>query len=66
MTLDEIREATKADSIMQQDIKHVKLNDWVKSADEKIKPYYQVKDELTLLETGILLRGTRIVIPEAL
>ena len=66
MTLEEIREATNADHTLQQEIQHIELNDWYKSTESSIKPYFQVKDEMTVLPEGILLRGTRIIIPDSL
>ena len=66
MTLDEIREATNADRTLQQVIKHVELNDWHTSTNNSIQPYKCVKDELTISLDGIVLRGTRIVMPESL
>src|SRR5664279_1195566 len=65
MTAAEIRDATNADHTLQQIIKHVELNDWWcnSTADESIKPYFHVRDKLSVSPEGILLRGTRIVIP---
>jgi len=66
MTAEEIRAATDADETLQQVIKHVERGDWHKStADDRMKPYLHLKDELNV-QDGILLRGTRIVIPETL
>ncbi len=61
MTIHDIRDAT-----LQILMDHVKLDDWHKCTNESLKPYIHVKDELSVSPEGILLRGTRIVIPETL
>ncbi|XP_064475320.1 uncharacterized protein K02A2.6-like [Ornithodoros turicata] len=32
--------------------------------DERLKPFLQIRDELTVTEANVVLRGTRLVIPE--
>ena len=67
MTVDIIKTATESDSTLQDVIKHIAQNDWyTKPVDERLKAYFHVKDELSISPEGILLRGTRIVIPETL
>jgi len=67
MTVDIIKTATESDSTLQDVIRHVEQNDWyTKPVDETLKAYFHVKDELSISPEGILLRGTRIVIPETL
>ena len=41
----------------------IRLNFW---DNDIVKPYKSVKDELTVTSENIILRGTRIVIPESL
>ena len=67
MTEHEIQAATNADPVLQKVISHVQNNDWYKSErDILINPFYNVRDELSVTNNNILLRGNRIVIPDEL
>ena len=63
MTLTEIQEATNNDQTMKGLRASIRLNQW---DNDIVKPYKSVKDELTVTSENIILRGTRIVIPESL
>ena len=60
MTLDQIIRASLADTALQQVINCIASGDWSTTAD--LQPYSQVSDELSV-QNGLLLRGTRIVMP---
>jgi hypothetical protein len=61
MTLEEIQAATDSDRTLKGLRAAIKLNKW---DYDVVKPFKNVKDELTVTSTGIVLRGSRIVIPE--
>jgi transposase InsO family protein len=62
-----LTEATVKDDILTQVIKHVQAG-WPTrvAGDSAIKPFHQVRDELTVCDAGYLVRGERAVIPSAL
>jgi hypothetical protein len=72
MTLNEIKEETLKDHILQKVSTHIRDNTWHRITDdtqhaETLKKYRQIKEELTVSHTDdIILRGTRIVIPASL
>ena len=63
MTLKEILDATNADAALTELRDAIKTNKWDSPA---VKPFKAVKNELTTTTQGIILRGTRIVIPAVL
>ena len=63
MTLEEIKTATDADRTLEGLRAAIKLDKW---DYDVVKPFKTVKDELTVTTNGIILRGSRIVIPESL
>ena len=63
MMLKEIIEATNADKILNGLRAAVRLNRWDSGI---VAPFRQVKHELTMTPENIILRGTQIVLPEAL
>ena len=63
MSLAEIIEATDSDAVLTQVRDAIRTNKWDSPA---VKPFKPVKDELTTTSQGIVLRGTRIVIPSVL
>ena len=63
MTLDEIREATDKNRVPKALRAAIRLNRW---DTDTVKPFRSVKDELSIDVSNIILRGSRIVIPEAL
>ncbi len=63
MTLEEIVEATKSDKTLQRLAAAIRLDMW--DAD-CLKPYRLIKDELAVGSQGVILRGSRIVIPASL
>ena len=64
LKLEEIIEATKSDSIIQKVIQCINSNEF--SNEPEILSYKHVKDELSVSNNGILLRDTRMIIPESL
>ena len=63
MTLEEIARETKLDRTLQRLHAAIRVNMW---DTDCLKPYRSLQDELTIGEQGIILRGTRIVIPTSL
>ncbi len=63
MTLEEIARETKADTTLQRLHAAIRLNMW---DSDFLKPYQSIKDEITVGELGIILRGRRIIIPPSL
>ena len=61
--LKEMIEATNADKTLNGLRAAIKLNRW---DSDMIAPFRKVKDELTVTSDNIILRGTRIVLPEVL
>ena len=63
MTMDEIITATNSDRSLQGLRAAIKINKW---DYDIVKPYKKIKDELTVTSQGVVLCGTRIVIPQSL
>lgn len=63
MTLKEIMDATNADAILIDLRDAIRANKW---DSPLVRPYKAVKNELTITKEDIILRGTRIVIPNSL
>ena len=63
MTLDEIIQATNDDRVLRGVRAAIKHNRW---NYDIVKPYKLIKDELSVTTKGIILRGSKIVIPETL
>jgi hypothetical protein len=70
MTLNEIASATTEDKLLPTVIESVKTNKWNKEMRKKNKNYelfFRIREELTVVHIRhhtVLLRGTRLVIPE--
>jgi len=62
MTLLEVKVATKQDEHLQKLIKAIETDVWT---DEALKGYVKQKHELSVC-SGVVLRGTRIIIPQVL
>ncbi|XP_026288932.1 uncharacterized protein LOC113213921 [Frankliniella occidentalis] len=60
----DIANATSADPLLKQVTHWVKFG-WPQSVPEEAKPYYQKRDELSMMK-GCLLRGSCAVVPPAL
>ena len=63
MTLEEIVKATNDDLTLKGPRAAIRLNKWDSPV---VKEYKHVKDELSISSHGIILRGTRIVVPHNL
>ncbi|CAB4005564.1 uncharacterized protein K02A2.6-like, partial [Paramuricea clavata] len=63
MTMDEIVTATDSDRVLKGVRAAIKLNKW---DYDIVKPYKAIKDEITVTSKGLILRGTRIVLPQSL
>ena len=61
MTIDEISESTNADRTLQGLRAAIRTGHW-----ETVKQYKPIKDEITIGSNNIILRGSRIIIPDAL
>ena len=64
MSLDEIASATNTGKALQALRAAIRTDRW--QASDRLKPYCAINDELTVGTKGIVLRGTRLVIPESL
>ena len=53
---------TQSDKTLQSVIKAVKTGRWT---DTDVKPYFNVRNELSVTQDGIVLRGCRICIPQS-
>ena len=63
MTLEDIKTATDNDRTLKGLRAAIKLNKW---HYDIVKQFKGIKDELTVTSNGLILRGSRIVIPEPL
>ena len=63
MTLEEIEIATNQDDTLKGLRAAIKLNKW---HYDVVRPYKSIKDELTVTSKGVILRGSRIVMPKSL
>ncbi|CAB4008337.1 Hypothetical predicted protein, partial [Paramuricea clavata] len=61
-TMSEVKKETESDSTLQKLSQAIKTSIW---SDPEIQPYTNVKDELSEYD-GMLLRGTRLVLPQSL
>ena len=69
VTVDDIIQATAADSTLQAAIRAVQTGRWTttgKAASPQMKQLHAVRDDLAVYDDSILLRGDRIVIPASL
>ena len=64
MTLEQISKATQDDVILQQVQQCLLQNHWPDNPD--LQRFAKVRDELYASQLGLLLRGTRIVMPKCL
>ena len=64
VTLQEIQDATAKDQTLQSLARVLVTQKW-NEADSDIRAYQQVKQELTVAN-GVILKGTRIIVPETL
>ena len=63
MTLEDIKTATDEDRTLKGLRAAIKLNEW---HYDIVKPFKNIKDELTITSNSLILCGSRIVIPESL
>ena len=63
MTISDIQKATDADKTMQSLRAAIRHNKW---DCDLVKPFRAIKDELIVAPQNIVLRGSRIVVPESL
>ena len=63
LTITEIQEATDADISLRAVREAIRNGHW---DIDRAMPYKAIKDELTISSHNIVLRGSRIVIPESL
>ena len=63
LTITEIQEATDADKSLRAVRAAIRNGHW---DIDHVKPYKAIKDELTISSHNVILRGSRIVIPESL
>ena len=65
MTMSEIEEATAKDETLQEVIQSFRQTHW-NCNNVQLKPYERLHDELSITESGVVLRGHRIVMPSVL
>lgn len=66
MTLPEIKAATAADKSLQQVMQYIQTGKWY-DVQDTLQSFYRVRDELSKTDdNSLVLRGTRIVMPETL
>lgn len=63
---EELAEATKADKVLMAVGKLIKGEEMSVEEKSLAKPYEQVREQLTVLDDGLMLRERRLVIPEAM
>ena len=68
MSLNQIKNATRADTTLQMVVSLIKSGDWRSAADDALlRPYFNVHNELIVnVENDIVLRQSRIVLPASL
>ena len=71
MSSQEIRVATESDATLKAVTLALASGNWTRAQNQfintaKFDAYKRVKEEISCTESGILLRGSRIIIPEAL
>ncbi|MES9880447.1 MAG: RNase H-like domain-containing protein [Sedimenticola sp.] len=64
MTLSEIETSSSKDNVLQNVVNSLKSNRWSTKTGE-MGAYYKIRSELTV-NNNVVLRGTRLVIPESL
>ena len=62
ITLEEIKDATAANETLQTLAKVITTQRW-HEAGKNVSQYQQIKQELSV-SNGVILRGTRIIVPE--
>ena len=65
MTMSEIEEATAKDETLQEVIQSFRQTHW-NCNNVQLKPYERLHHELSITESGVVLRGHRIVMPSVL
>ena len=63
LTLDELQKECEADETINKVIKSIQTNRWGKA--EQLRPYRQIKNELTVKDC-MILKGNKLIIPAAL
>jgi len=68
LNTDMIKHHTMNDQVLQRILKLIQSNKWQAAAsDPDLRPFYNIRDELcTNADNDIILRGTRIVLPQSL
>ena len=64
ITLQEVKDATAADDTLQSLAGVIATQKW-HEAGRDVSQYQQIKQELSV-SNGVILRGTRIIVPEKL
>jgi len=68
ISLEAIKQATRADSVLQRVLTTIHSGAWHElSTDLSFRPFYNIRDELCVnIDGDVVLRHTRIVLPESL
>ena len=62
VTAEQVQVTTRCDPVLSQVFRYVQ-DGWPATINDKYKPFYKRKDELSI-EAGCLLWGNRIIVPE--
>ena len=66
MTLEQVKRETHIDMTLQEVVRRIQLGNWDDPSDFPVmQSFRNVQDELSALD-DLILRGTRLVLPEAL
>ena len=63
MTLEEVAQSTLKDNVWQAVTQSIETGKW--NDDPLVAPFYNVRNELTVTMQGVVVRGHRIVMPQA-
>ena len=66
LTSEKIQKETGYDPVLLRVQSYLKNDSWPAKPNQDIKPYSLLKDDLTLVEDGIIMWGLRVIIPESL
>ena len=64
MTLEEVAQSTLKENVLQAVAQSIQTDKW--NDDPLVAPFYNVRNDLTVTMQGVVLRGHRIVMPQAL
>ena len=66
LKVDEVVAETEKDLILTALKGRLKEDQWIREADDNLKPFFNIREELCITEQGLILRDRRIIIPKSL